>query len=93
MYSHLSYCYLWGDLRVGRLLLMFSVFQAILCMGLSPVRQAPWGRSLKYCIAFSAPYLTSSLCPQNNSVAVGFQRRGVLKPRGTALPSQMRGER
>lgn len=48
---------------------------------------------MKYCIAFSAPDLTSSLCPQNNSVVIGFQRGGALKPRGTALRSQMRGER
>lgn len=92
-YSHLSYGPLLGDSWVGRLLLMFYIFQAILWMCLSPVRQAPWGRAMKYCIAFSAPWLTSSLCPQNNSVAIGFRRRGALKPRGTALPSQMWGER
>lgn len=48
---------------------------------------------MKYWIAFSAPDLTSSLCPQNNSVVIGFQRAGALKPRGAALRSQMRGER
>lgn len=51
------------------------------------------GNAVKHCIAFSAPHLTSSLCPQNNSTAVGFQCRRALKPRGTALQRQTRGER
>lgn len=51
------------------------------------------GQSRGILYFFPAPYSTSSFCPQNNGVAIGCQRRGALKPRGTALQSQMRGER
>lgn len=57
-----------------------------------PVEQAPWGRAMKYCTPF-APYLTSSHCPQNNGMAIGFRCRGAPEPCGTALESREQGER
>lgn len=40
-----------------------------------------------------APYLTSSYCPQNNSVVIGFRYRGGPKPCGPAQESQEGTER
>lgn len=68
---------------------MFYIFQVILRTYLSAVEQTTEGRCVKYCTPF-APY---SHCPQNNGMAIRFQHRGALKPRGTALESQEVGER
>ena len=89
----LSCIHLLEDLRCWQVLLMFYIFRAVLWPCFPAVEQAPWGRNVKYCTPF-APYLTSSHCPPNNGVAIGFPSRGAPKPCGTAQEeSRKRGER
>lgn len=90
--SSFSYTHLLEDLRCWQALLMFYIFQAILWTCLSAVEQAPWGRHVKYRTP-SAPYLTSSHCPQNNSTVIGFRCCGAPKPCGTAQEIQEGVER
>ncbi|KAK5901721.1 hypothetical protein CesoFtcFv8_007051 [Champsocephalus esox] len=65
---------------------MFDIFRAVLVT----VEQAPWGRNVQQCTPF-APYLTSSLCPPDNGVVIGFPSRGAPKPCGPAQEESRRG--